>query len=311
MLITGVHGFIARHLTRCLEADGSADIHGTDVHVNAPVGFNPARYHRVDMNDLPRLGNTLGSVHPHAVFNLAGLTQGESPDIHRVNFMGAIHLLEAVRRWSPETRVLLVGSAAEYGHVPEHEMPIRETRPCSPMTPYGVSKYGMTLAAQGYWRDHRIRVAIARPFNIVGAGVPETLVVGAVLARIRRSMEEMGRPPAVVTVGRTDTERDFVAVEDVVECFCRLVRHDCWGEVFNICSGRTWLVRDILDCLGKNSPHPIEFRVDPTLVRGNDVKTVYGSCEKANRLLGFSPRVPIERALKAAWAAAMGQEAIT
>jgi GDP-4-dehydro-6-deoxy-D-mannose reductase len=270
-----------------------------------PRAANPAllEYCRGEISDAGQVTEVVRRVKPDLVYHLAGLAGGADGELYRVNFLGTVHLLEAVRQHAPEARVLLVGSAAEYGLVPASDMPIRETHPAHPVGTYGASKYAATLAGLDSVRRHNLKVVVARPFNIVGAGIPDSLVIGAILARARKALESAG--PARVAVGRLDTERDFVAVEDVVEAYWRMLQAPCWGEVFNICSGQPLTVGAMLDSLFRCSERPVSLEVDPTLVRPSDVPVVYGSCEKARRRLGFEPRTPLDAALRRAWEHAM------
>jgi GDP-4-dehydro-6-deoxy-D-mannose reductase len=308
VLITGIHGFCARHLLNKLIAERIDNIYGADIHQTSPEKLDLKNYLRLNIADRSAVNNLICSLKPDTIFNLAGLTSAETSELYYVNFMGSVYLLEAVRKWVPQAKLLLVGSAAEYGYVPEVEMPISEKHSCKPLTPYGISKYAMTLSAINFAKEHGVKVLVARPFNIVGAGMPSSLFIGAVLKRIKKVLIE-GNKPAVVAVGNLNTERDFIAVEDMADSYLAMIRSNCWGEVFNVCSGKPFFIRDILKSLLKNSKEQINFQVNAPLVRVSDLKCVYGSGEKATRLLGFKPRVPLEDALKAAWDAAIGEDA--
>ena len=300
VLITGVHGFCARHLTSQLMADGMVNLYGADFHAVPPDNVELKGYSRLDVTVKPNVGEIIRALKPEIVFHLAGIVTGEEPDIYHVNFLGAIHVLEALRKHSPESRVLLVGSAAEYGHVPDGEMPVRETHPCNPFTAYGISKYAMTMAATRYAREHGMKVIVARPFNIIGAGMPTSLVVGAVMARIREALQEQRRP-VVVPVGNLETKRDFVSIEDVVKAYIAMVRGPWWGEVFNICSGVPRSIRSLLEELLSYAPCPIRLQTKQGLQRPQDVPVMYGSLEKAQKAFGFIPKKNLSESLRDAW----------
>lgn len=298
-LITGVCGFCAAHLAKKLASGGDIRTIGIDIRGRPPQRLPLDDYISVDMGDRLQVSDTVARVKPDLVFHLAGLVRGNAAELFRVNLLGGVHLMEAILESAPDARTLVVGSAAEYGHVPESEMPITEEHPCNPIGPHGLSKYSLTLAAVDYARNRGLKVSVARPFNIVGAGVPESLVVGAILHRATKALAESDDP--VVTIGNLDTERDFVAVEDAVDGYLRMVQSDHWGEVFNICSGQPCSIRSVVEGLLSYSPKPIRLRVDPALVRPADVKTVYGDYGKANRLLGFVPATSLDSALRSAW----------
>jgi nucleoside-diphosphate-sugar epimerase len=142
-------------------------------------------------------------------------------------------------------------------------------------------------------------VTIARPFNIVGAGLPKSLLVGAVLERVRDVLAREGEP--VVAIGNLDTKRDFIAVEDAVDAYVRMLQADYRGEIFNICSGELRSVRSVVEQLLSFSPRPIRFRIEPALLRPTDVPVMYGNSSKACRMLGFRPTISLDAALRAAW----------
>jgi len=303
-LITGVCGFCARHLARMLTAEGRTRVIGSDLTAEPPADLQLADYHAADLTRPEEVAALIRRVHPDMLFHLAGRCRGTSDELYRVNLLGGVHLLEAVRESSPRVRVLVVGSAAEYGPARSEDMPVSEDVVCRPRGAYGLSKHALCLAAQDYALHRGLKVVVARPFNIIGAGVPPFLVVGAVLDRAKRALSESDSP--VVAVGNLDAVRGFIAVEDAVSAYLRMIHGEYWGEVFNICSGVPYRIRDVVESLLSHSPRPIEYRLDPQLLSSDDVPVFVGSCEKARRTFGFAPSVTVEESLKSAWQHAMG-----
>lgn len=297
ILITGVHGFSAGHLVKRLIAEGVGNIYGTDIHPAPPEGLDLNGYSRLDITDKVHLNEVVCDVKPDMVFNLAGIAQGNVSEVYHVNFLGSVYLLEALCRWVPQAKVLLIGSAAEYGHVPEVEMPVCETHLCNPYSPYGISKYASTLAALEYAK-RGLNVAVARPFNIIGPGVPETFVSGAIAARIRRSLHDNSNE---VRIGNLKSRRDFIYVGDVVEAYIRILDGVSRGEIFNICSGKALEIQELADGLLAHSLRSLQLVVDPSLVRSNEVDIMYGSFDKAAKAFGFKPKTSFENALNNIW----------
>jgi len=297
-LITGCNGFSGKALVRRLCLESGLRIVGCDLGEGPADGGGLDELIRLDMRDARRVSNVVGTLKPDLIFHLAGLFNGDERDLYEVNFMGGIHLIEAVWRDSPGSRVVVVGSAAEYGFVPEAEMPIVEEFPCRPAGPYGISKHALTLAARDYAQKRGVKAVVARPFNLVGAGIPSSLVVGALIGRLKQALELGTRS---ITVGNLDTERDFVSVRDAADAYLLMARGEQWGEVFNVCSGRPVSIRHLAQQLLDKATRPVSLVVDPGLVRSTDVRTVYGSYQKAERLLGFRPRIALEDALTEAW----------
>jgi GDP-4-dehydro-6-deoxy-D-mannose reductase len=144
-----------------------------------------------------------------------------------------------------------------------------------------------------------MKITVARPFNIVGGGIPRHLVVGAILCRAREALRSSEQP--VVRVGNLESERDFVAVRDVVDAYLRMVRGGYWGQVFNLCSGQPRSVRSMVELLLAHSKKHFRLETDVSLVRSSEPKILYGDSTKAYRAFGFKPSVPIEEALREAW----------
>lgn len=297
-LVLGAHGFCGRHLAKALKQAGDVVVIGADVQSDAPDQSLCDRYEALDIGDADSVSRLVERSRPDWVFNLVGVARGSDEDIYRANLLGTVHLLEAVRGFAPNAGVVLVGSAAEYGIVDESALPLTEAQVCCPIGSYGISKYAATMAAMSYVHRYGLRVAVARPFNIVGPGIGPGLVVGAILRRAKEALATQERP--VVKVGNLETQRDFVAVEDVVSGLLAMVRGDHWGEVFNICSGEPRSIREVVELALSHAPRPVELEVDPALLRPNDLKIVYGSWEKANRAFGFHPTVSLEDSLEAA-----------
>ncbi len=259
-------------------------------------GFLP-----LDLCDAPGVSNALERLRPDVVFHLAGVQSGEPPAIYRTNVLGTAHLLETARVTCRRARVLAVGSAAEYGPVERKDLPVKEETPCSPRGPYGVSKHASTLIGLDYARRLGMRVVVARPFNVVGAGIPPSLVVGALAARARKALAAEGDP--VIQVGNLESIRDFIAVEDVVDAYVKMAAGEHWGEVFNVCSGEPHTVLEVAEALLSFAPRPVRLEVNPALVRDGEVSASYGSYEKARAAFGFTPATRLKDALRVCWAA--------
>lgn len=294
-LVTGASGFTGSHLIARLRERGGYRITGTARVARTGVDGNALQV--LDLTDATAVDRLLASVQPDVIFHLAGRNTGTAEELQRTNADAVTVLLEAVRRRAPEARVLLAGSAAEYGRPEAGAGAIRETQPCQPVSAYGASKLAATeraleAAAGG------VRVTVVRPFNVVGRGMPSTVVLGAVLERARAALAT-GRDE--VRVGRLDTERDFVAVEDVVEAYVRLADAAAIGMVVNVCSGEPRSVGSVVRTLLSSAPRPLRLVEDPALVRPADVPVAFGSNELAQRLIDFDTWTPLPVSLALAW----------
>jgi GDP-4-dehydro-6-deoxy-D-mannose reductase len=298
-LITGANGFCGRHLVRRLEAEGGFRVLGVGLRHYPCQSECLDEYIQADLCDPNRVDEVVKKTQPDVVFNLVGLAQGNAANLYRSNFFSALYLLESLRHHTPSAHVLLVGSAAEYGSAVSDQLPLTEESSCQPTETYGACKHAMTLVALNYAKFYRMKAVVARPFNIIGAGVPCPLLVGAVLYQIKHTLKNGGE--LVIKIGNLESERDFVAVDDVVEAYIRMVSGSFWGEIFNLCSGQPRSVRSVIDLLLAHSDRPIRLEVDASLLRSSDQKAVYGDWGKAHRAFGYKPSVPLETALRQAW----------
>jgi len=309
-LITGAAGFCGRYLVSRLSREPGVTVAGLDITPAPQTGIPFADYFPASITDPKSVEDALTDFRPDFLFHLAGIGLGSSTNnvpqarIFEVNSVGTVTLLEAALHRVPDCRVLLVGSAAEYGPVADHALPVVETTYCQPESAYGISKFAATLAGLNAYRQHGLKVVVARPFNVLGPGMPTGLVVSDLISRAARALELTG--PAVVEVGDLSTERDFIAAEDVVNTYVGLLRGDFWGEIFNICSGRAYSVRAVAEMLFANSHKRIVLSVNPSLVRPSAVRRFWGSYAKASRAIGFEPSIHLEDVLRQTWESQFG-----
>ncbi len=292
-LITGVDGFTGHHLAMKLR-ERHYDVVGVDI---GPKSRNPAimdDYLSADLRDKHSVDKIFLRVMPDHVFHLAGIFRGSEIEIYRSNFIAGINLLDSIATYASSARVLVVGSAAEYGYVAEEEMPIKESQACNPIHTYAISKYALTMASRDYFFRKGLKVVVARPFNLIGPGLSEHLILGAILKRVK---EAILKSDSLIKVGRTDTQRDFLPVMDAVEAYIQLTEGEFWGEIVNICSGIPRRISSVIEYLFANFGKRFHLEEDPALIRPTDVKISYGSYEKANKLFGFTPKTDFMKTL--------------
>jgi GDP-4-dehydro-6-deoxy-D-mannose reductase len=306
ILITGVGGFAGRHLARLLLARGD-EVYGTvrDAKSRAAVaaslpGLGEERLRCADVGEAGSLADTIRALEPDAVVHLAGLTF--VPDSHdhpegffRVNVLGLIHLLAAVRRHRPSCRVLSIGSADGYGAVEPGDLPIDERCPLRPLSPYGASKAAADLAAYQWARAYGLDVVRLRPFNHIGPGQRADFVCPD-FARQLAAIERGEKEPRV-EVGNLDAVRDFTDVRDVVAAYAAALDRGGRGEAYNVCSGSGHSIRDLLSTLIELSGRAVEIRVAHERLRPVEVPAIIGSFDRLRRDTGWSPRIEWRRTL--------------
>lgn len=206
-----------------------------------------------------------------------------------------LNLLECIRASSPHTRILSVGSSEEYGIVTVDELPLRETSPLRPVSPYAVARVSQEQLGDVYVRGYGLDIVATRSFNHLGAGQTDKFVVSAIA---KQFAEIVAGKRDVLTVGTTTVTRDFLDVRDVVRAYRDLLLRGTRGEVYNVCSGRGSTIDDIIRLFERIAGVTVVVKMDPALVRPVENSVVVGSHDKLTTAIGWEPRYSLEAALK-------------
>jgi len=300
-LVTGITGFVGRHLARALEEDSPGSVYGT-AFPRLPGPADP-RVRFLDLKDEPGVLALLDEVRPDRIFHLAAVSNVRASwqmrsETLAVNVGGTQNLLEAVRKTVPECRILFVSSSDVYGHVGSRGEGLDESEPFQILNPYAFSKAAGEMLCGFYGSVEGLDIVIARPFPHTGPGQSEDFVCSDWARQIVRI--ERGESEPVVRVGSLDVRRDFCDVRDVVEAYRALMDKGGRGETYNICSGKPLGLREILDFLiaeavGKPA---IAVEVDPAKLRKTDLPLLAGRNGKIAAATGWAPRIPMTRTLK-------------
>ena len=292
-LVTGASGFAGPFLIRHLLGEGyevEGAVHGPDRAL--PDGCQPAS---LDVTDKDAVRKAVAKTPPHEVYHLAGLTRpasGEIEKFYRVNFSGALNLLEAVREEAPGAGVLLVGSAYAYGRV---DRPIAETDPFEPANHYGVSKAAADLLGHSYALQG-MRVVNARPFNHSGPGQSPDFLLPTLVEQFAQI--KTGRREPVVELGNLDSVRDLSDVRDVVRAYHRILLGGRPGEAYNVGSGRGVSVQEIFDLVRREAGVDVDLTVEPSRSRATDIPYLVANTDKTLRELGWKAEIPLEKTVR-------------
>jgi GDP-4-dehydro-6-deoxy-D-mannose reductase len=297
VLITGSSGFVGGHLATEWLREGAQVVGAERRPGETPTGV---AHRTVDLLDAGQVDRLLAEARPDFVFHLAAEASvarswREPAEVIRANVSATLNLLESVRSGAPDARVLIACSGEEYGT--PARLPVDEEHPLRPRNPYSVSKAAVDLAAGFYADAYGLHVVRTRAFNHAGPGQSETYVVSALARQIAEAEARAGDEDCVrIAMGNPNVRRDFSDVRDVVRAY-RLALERCEPGAYNVCSGEATLISDILEALAAQSVLSVERRVDPALVREDEVTEIRGSHDKLTRATGWRPQVALEQTL--------------
>lgn len=300
ILVIGASGFAGGHLLRFLSSDENLDVYATGYQKEISA-LPSAKGMQLDILSASDTENVLRAIRPDTVILLAAQSSVarsfQEPELTmNVNINGSLHVMEAVRRFCPESTLLLTGSSEEYGTVTKEMMPIRETERLDPQSPYAISKTASEQLAMLYARSYGLKFIVVRAFNHIGPGQSPQFVVSDFARQI--ALIETGRSEPVLYVGNLSAARDFTDVRDIVQGYRLLTRYGRPGEAYNIGSGKSVSVRYILDLLLESSHTPIEVVVDPDKYRPVDIPDIRADIRKIYADTKWSPRIPIETSIR-------------
>lgn len=297
-LITGVSGFVGPHLVRALRQATDWALIGLNRRTGVGEGYASVT---ADLLDRERVRQVVAEIAPTHVFHLAA--QSHVPTSHADagetltnNAIGQVNLLDACRALPEPPRVLIIGSAEEYGLARPEEMPLGEGQPFRPASPYAVSKVTQDLLGWQYFVSYQLPVVRVRPFNHIGPGQSDHFAVPAFARQIAEI--EVGRRAPVVQVGNLEAQRDFLDVRDVVRAYHLALTKGRPGEVYNVGSGVPVRLRAVLDLLLDLSPVQIEIATDPAQLRPSDLPLLAADNRALRAATGWEPTIPLERSLR-------------
>ena len=294
-LITGVSGFVGPYLVRHLVKSGF-EVFGVD---RSGKRVDGCIVEQCDVTDSAAVSSLVGRVRPDFIFHLAGQSSVErswkEPLLTRdVHVNGTRNLLDAVVAAKIKPRILIVSSAEVYG-VP-NKIPISESHPVHPVTPYGESRVEQEQMALDYFKGRGLHIIISRSFNQTGPGQPSTFVCSDFGRQVAEA--EKGIKKEIV-VGNLDIRRDFTDVRDAVAAYLLALEKGKPGEIYNICSGNSYSIKSILDTLVSfSAAKSIKIVKAASKKRKHDIPELVGNNSKFRETTGWQPRIPIERTLK-------------
>ena len=284
-LITGSEGFVGKYLRRELENAGYEVI---GLSRKAAAGCI-----RGDLAEYSEAQRIVREADADVIFHLAGqadvgLSWRDPAGTTEANVMNTLRLLDAVRGYKADTRLLVVGSSDEYGILGEAGRLVQEELPLRPVSPYAVSKAAQEALAAAYVRAYSMNISMTRSFNHCGAGQRRGFITADLasgIAAIERA--EQDRLP----IGNLDSERDYTHVSDVARAYRLLAEKGTAGQVYNVGSGTSHSGHELLHTLIEMARVPVRTELDPTRLRPSDTPVICADNSRLRRETGWAPTV--------------------
>lgn len=301
-LITGISGFVGSHLAEYLLKHTDWQVAGTVYgpeenieHLRDRLELYPA-----ELSELETVISIIDQAKPDYIFHLAAqplvsLSRQDPWGTMANNIHLQLNILEAVARLGSTARILVVGSSEEYGLVKPDELPIKETNPLRPTSPYAVSKVAQDMLGLQYHLSHKLFTVRVRSFNHIGPRQSLGFVAPDFASQIAEA--EVGLREPVIQVGNLEPQRDFSDVRDVVRGYHLLITQGEPGEVYNLGSEQARAVGELLEGLMAISKVPITVEQNPERLRPTDVPVIAGDCTKIRKQTGWRPKISFEQSL--------------
>jgi len=304
VLITGISGFVGSHMAEYCLSKG-VQVFGTIRWRSRTENIDHIKDRikllECDIRDATSVMKAIEDSKPDYIFHLAAQsfvpTSWHAPaETLMTNILGELNIFEAMREMDTDCRIQIAGSSEEYGQVLENEVPIKETNPLRPLSPYAVSKVTQDLLGYQYHQSYDLHIIRTRAFNHEGPRRGDVFVTSNFAKQIAEI--EKGKRKPVIEVGNLEAKRDFSDVRDTVDAYWLALEKGVPGEVYNICSGKTITIREMLDILLRLSPVKVEIKQDPARMRPSDVLILLGDYSKFKEVTGWEPKIPLEKTLE-------------
>lgn len=306
ILVTGITGFAGSFLAEHLLESSNDEIFGTclskDNAANVIKNLSQIHLEVCDLSKKENVFSLINLVKPDKIYHLAALASaGDSfkdplkTIINNISIQ--VHLFEAIKDLKLfDTQILITSSAEIYGTADQKDLPMNEQLTLKPDNPYAVSKATQDLLGQQYFLSFGLKIIRIRPFNHIGPRQNENFAVASFAKRIAQI--EKGIEEPTIYVGNLDSKRDFTDVRDMVKAYKLILEKGKSGDVYNIGSGTSHSMKEILDTLLSFSNKKIKIEIDKSRFRPSDIKELLCDGTKMQRLTDWKPMISLEKTLQ-------------
>ena len=305
-IVTGASGFVAHYLLDLFSSSATIDkIIGIDSVEPIPLcqhGGHKLETRKINLLDREAIEDLIKDSEPDFVVHLASFSSvansWQKPTESFINNTNIfLNLIEVIRQFSPKCKVLSVGSSEEYGSVSSDCLPFVETNILRPTSPYAAARISQEMLSTVYSQGYGMRIVMTRSFNHIGWHQKKIFFISKLISQFMHA-ERMGKRQVVIMAGDLDVVRDFTDVRDVVKAYALLIEHGEDGEVYNVCSGIGYRLRDIVEMIGEITGIRPKIQLDQSYIRPLENREIIGSNEKIKNCCGWEPTISLNESIK-------------
>jgi GDP-4-dehydro-6-deoxy-D-mannose reductase len=300
ILITGAAGMVGTAFAAYLKHNPEWDVYL--IARNAlQQKDNSAQFSIIDILDTEALNNYIKKLQPNYIINLAaqssvGVSWQKPQETITNNVQLFTNLLDAVRLYSPLSKILHVGSAEVYG-IKKANVAYVESDTIAPTNAYGLSRVLQEKIAAYYFAQYNISIICTRSFNHLSKLQIDKFFVPSIINQMV-SAKKQGLNPAKIAVGNINVFRDFLHVQDVLDAYILLMQNGTCGEIYNVGSGNAYSLKELIETIAKIAELKIEITVDATKVRAMDNTFLVCNNAKLKETINWEPKYSIEATLR-------------
>jgi GDP-4-dehydro-6-deoxy-D-mannose reductase len=306
-LITGISGFVAYHFMERLNSlEEKAEVLGLDLKISQEVkeySYKNINFSFIELNLLEyrTLEIAIISFNPDFIVHLASFSSvGKSWEMPLESFLNNtnifLNIAEIVRHNKINCRILSVGSSEEYGNVEESAIPLKEDMLLHPENPYAVARVSQEMLSKCYVDAYKLDIILTRSFNHIGTKQRTDFAIPSFVRQVSEGIKQGQREIKLIT-GDITIVRDFVDVRDIVNAYFALLKNGKSGEIYNVCSGKGYSLKEVINLLVKIFNVQIKIETDPKRVRPRDNKIIIGSFKKIKDHTCWEPKFNLEDSL--------------
>ncbi len=261
---------------------------------------NKKDFYYLDLLDLKSIEDLIKEKDPKCIIHLASISfipsSFETPKkIIDINYYGTFNLLETLRKYSFKGKLLYVSSGDVYGKFKEEDLPLKETQPLNPKSPYAASKGAAELLCLQYTNNYSLDIVITRPFNHIGPHQSDLFSVSNFARQC--ALISLNKKEPIIKTGNLNTYRDFLDVRDVIKAYFLLLYKGKTGGIYNVCSGKPLKISYMLEKLMSFVKKNIKVETDAQRLRAFDIIKIYGDNSKLKNDTGFKINYDIDLTL--------------